>query len=84
MPVHAWSHALLCLSVILVASTQVPSPYLLVQIEQLANESAESAQSIAEHVLRNLQDRRPVVKWKVPLPWYPCAWPSPAKAIQHQ
>lgn len=46
---------------------EAPPMYLFLELEHLANESNDAARSVAEHVVRNLQDKRPVVKWKVGL-----------------
>ncbi len=43
----------------------LPPVYLMDEIADLSKESAENAQSVAEHVARNLANKSPVVKWKV-------------------
>ncbi len=42
----------------------LPPVYLMDEVVQLCQESTESAQSVAEHVNRNLQHKSAVVKYK--------------------
>ncbi|KAL6764886.1 hypothetical protein V8C86DRAFT_1215418 [Haematococcus lacustris] len=42
----------------------VPPVYLMDEISEMAKEGQDAAQSVAEHISRNLGNRSPVVKWK--------------------
>ena len=45
----------------------LPPVYLMDEVVEQAKESVDSAQSVSEHISRNLGNRNPVVKWKVGL-----------------